>query len=1429
MTTDRKESKEPCHEMKREKHTYTQKDSLDVLLKQGDMASQDTARWPEALGYYKQVEKYKPNDPHLLRRIGNILIKMRFLNEALPYLTQAIELMKPNAYLLALKQRAVIYFQLNLLPEALADFDEILKIKPLRLFELNMKASILESLEQLKKAFTCLKIIIENDPDNASPYRRAANILKKLGRDDEAIAYQSKASVLRKFDPRLALKVKQFEETKEKKANTLIPTEFSYSSIHTFDEAIQLGEEYELFAFSEEHTAFSNRAIDAYRIAESLNPRNPSPSTRIGEIFLGKRKFQDALDSFERADKLQPNDSYILERIGDTHCLPGSHFSNAIPFYQKSLKIKATPWVASKLGSLYFKNDQTEEAIEQFIVADSLYQTQRKRVFDIDVNLKLVRAYSKLNKNNLAISICNRILSYEKENADALFYKKKLEDIKKTQKSQKKEKKREERERMLIPLDRLVSTVRESKREKKEDDDPFSAITERKLEKLNTVFSHYSRSQIKYLRDGKGSPLISPAYLDQYTLEILRCLIKHGADGNATFYGLTLLHAAVIKNQLKVITLLIESNVNINCVAGNILPDYAQMTALYLATSYGSANALSLLIQAKANPFITPPGEPTILIVALQRLINQINILQRHHFLTYFQLTEDTEIKNIIKIIQLLLTYLGDDYVETHSNCGSKTALQYCLEIKNDKLATEIFSLLREKKIHDKNFVACLLPKNESYPGIMSVIVKETNEAGTALIKCARLESAAQYILAIQCCDTVLAKLYIETTISITYTALSKKAYSFLFLHKYDESLKYRQQSLSAARTKEEKIEAYLKISELYFIKQQPQLAIENANLALDLDRKKSQSYYTLFSIYRNQKEYKLCKQILQKTITLDKSDPSGYHNLAAEYSAQSDPESAMHYFAQSIQLGNLNSLIPAGKNCAINGDFHLALSILTYAHKNKYYGELMAWADATRSHQYETDILFYLAIVYFGLQQYEKSCEYYKLYFEKSHSKNLFVLYQYIDALIASNQKSEALNKLSDIMTAYPLPTVEYIVRYESLLPYHTRGRNREALLPQLSFGQLVSEGDLMSECYTQSSIILQYYQEALKSHPQNPTLLAKIGNLFCRMKNYKEAITFYKKSLSLYFDLSIALRLGRALMSSSLFEEAEAYFSWLVENKRYFCSEVHALWGDALFELRRYKEAGWCYEAAIQYEDIDMTIKEKIIIVNHFLAHPELPHQSLPKSNLFLSEIFKAFEQSKESKKESKVEMKTLPEETKRTSLPSMGFFKSSIYSGFSSFTRLHDTLAEKNELAYQLRLAAAGSADSKQTLEEVINNIMARFSERADRIYIINKQDEKRFRRNALHWAAKVGSFHRVTQLLATNLVDTSVKDADGKTAYDYTTVGNFDFPVEIIKQLTPESVNVELKIILTGHTHFPVRVTTELKPADEKTVTTLKRSF
>ena len=99
-------------------------------------------------------------------------------------------------------------------------------------------------------------------------------------------------------------------------------------------------------------------------------------NNNLGNVYLHKEMYDDAIDHFQVAISLQPNDTLIRYHLSLAY-LRASEFSNAETSLRELIRVDPTYWVAyHRLGEVLIaldKKDEAQSVLESLLEANPNY------------------------------------------------------------------------------------------------------------------------------------------------------------------------------------------------------------------------------------------------------------------------------------------------------------------------------------------------------------------------------------------------------------------------------------------------------------------------------------------------------------------------------------------------------------------------------------------------------------------------------------------------------------------------------------------------------------------------------------------------------------------------------------------------------------------------------------------------------------------------------------------------------------------------------------------------------------------------------------------------------------------------------------------------------------------------------------------------
>jgi tetratricopeptide (TPR) repeat protein len=264
-------------------------------------ALRDLDRPAEALESLDRAMAVDPRNASLLATRGEVLRLLGRNEEALAVLDRAIDLAPQLAF--AHGTRAGVLWGADRLEEALAAADRAVELEPEYRFPHVVKGEVLTQLGRLTEALPALDRALELDPGDAFTLADRGDVLRRLGRWDDALGALDKALELKPDYPFAYLC----------RSGVLIALQRPNDALVALDRAIELKPS---DAYAQMRRAKVLRLLDrpdeALAAAERALGLGPSPDLEADALVVradalrGRGKWQEALESLDRAVKLQP-------------------------------------------------------------------------------------------------------------------------------------------------------------------------------------------------------------------------------------------------------------------------------------------------------------------------------------------------------------------------------------------------------------------------------------------------------------------------------------------------------------------------------------------------------------------------------------------------------------------------------------------------------------------------------------------------------------------------------------------------------------------------------------------------------------------------------------------------------------------------------------------------------------------------------------------------------------------------------------------------------------------------------------------------------------------------------------------------------------------------------------------------------------------
>lgn len=313
-------------------HSYIDEESFEKIIDYFD-EKEDISSALEAAE--KGAEQY-PFSSSMLIRKADLLIATHKYREALQLLDHAamldstdinVYILKTDAYLALDRQERAV----EILEEALALFEGEERIS--LLFEL---ADVYDDYQEFEKVFDCLKLILEQEPNNEEALYKICFWTDFTGRNEESIKLHQK-----------------------------IIDEFPYNDLAWFN-----------LAAAYQGIKLYEKALDAYQYAIVINEKFDYAYRNMGDAYIRLKKYKEAVEVLQKVLELTKPEALIYEALG--FCYDKLHNNGQARFYYRKAS-HITPEDSKlyyKIACTYFNEGQWESAAKQLETALKIQRHQ---------------------------------------------------------------------------------------------------------------------------------------------------------------------------------------------------------------------------------------------------------------------------------------------------------------------------------------------------------------------------------------------------------------------------------------------------------------------------------------------------------------------------------------------------------------------------------------------------------------------------------------------------------------------------------------------------------------------------------------------------------------------------------------------------------------------------------------------------------------------------------------------------------------------------------------------------------------------------------------------------------------------------------------------------------------------------------------------
>ena len=347
-------------------HSFLEEDAFEKIIDHFD----DIEDLPQALEAVEMGLEYYPYSSMLHIKKADLLIASRHYHEALDILDHAalldsndinLYILKTDAYLALDQQEKAV----ELLENALGLFKGQERIE--LLFEL---ADVYDDYEGFDKIFDCLKLILEQDPNNEEALYKICFWTDFTNRNEESILLHQQ-----------------------------IIEEYPYSELAWFN-----------LAAAYQGLKLYEKSIDAYKYAVAIDEKFDYAYRNMGDAFIRLRKYKDAIEALERVLELSRPEDVIYEAIG--HCYDRlKNYAQARFYYRKASHLNSEESkLYYKIACTYINEGQWNAGAKQLQTAMQLHRLQP------EYNLAMGECKMQLGEYKEAIQYFSNVVAQRPKN-----------------------------------------------------------------------------------------------------------------------------------------------------------------------------------------------------------------------------------------------------------------------------------------------------------------------------------------------------------------------------------------------------------------------------------------------------------------------------------------------------------------------------------------------------------------------------------------------------------------------------------------------------------------------------------------------------------------------------------------------------------------------------------------------------------------------------------------------------------------------------------------------------------------------------------------------------------------------------------------------------------------------------------------------------
>ncbi|NEQ39633.1 MAG: tetratricopeptide repeat protein [Okeania sp. SIO3I5] len=290
-------------------------------------------QWEEAIQSYRKAIAIKPDFTGAYRNLAKIYTQVERLAEAAEYLYQALRLEPAKATAEEFLFSGNNLNQNSQLEQAIACYQEVIKLKP-QLVEASYKlGEILIQKGQWGEAVACYQRVISANPKNLEAYEKLGDGLLKQGQLELALQNYQKAQQLEPNN-------REFQQ--------------------------KIGEIYYRYGEAFQEQGKVEEAVKAYSQATENSPEFDIPYGKLGEIFSQQEKWEEAVKVYQKASQIKSDNSWYHNSLGEA-LKNLEKWEEAVKAYRKAIELNPDfSWSHNNLADCLLKLQKWEEAVEPY-------------------------------------------------------------------------------------------------------------------------------------------------------------------------------------------------------------------------------------------------------------------------------------------------------------------------------------------------------------------------------------------------------------------------------------------------------------------------------------------------------------------------------------------------------------------------------------------------------------------------------------------------------------------------------------------------------------------------------------------------------------------------------------------------------------------------------------------------------------------------------------------------------------------------------------------------------------------------------------------------------------------------------------------------------------------------------------------------------